>query len=126
MKIVGISLKYEGYVNRKLEINSKVIDILKETSLLYKIGNGTGLMFGCRSQFNKSEMDKIFFDNSLQTNDFKCNDISLKVYTVCSEDEVDKKILEYKNKIYQFAKEEILNRMILLTNFQNELNQLEI
>jgi len=121
MKIVGLKLKYEEWSSKdKLTISSNHIDIQKETTLLYKLGNDSGLMFGCRSQIQKSEIGNIFFGYDC-INDHACNNIYLTVCDICEENDVETKIQEWKIKLCEFAKEELNNRMDLLSLLQDQV-----
>ncbi len=122
MKMIGVELS--KFYSDKYRINHEVIEILKETNSMYKIGNQTGLTYCCRSQMSKSEMNRVVFYNFEDHNDNRSDCISLKVYGACSEDKVDETIVRLKNQILEFAKVEISSRMTSLLKLQETINGL--
>lgn len=124
MKLIGVALN--NFLSDEYRINHEVVEILKETNSMYKIGNQSSLIYCCRSQMSKSEMDRVVFYNFENRNDNRSDYISLKLYSACSDDKIDETISILKNQILEFAKSEIAKRMDSLIKLQDSINRLEV
>lgn len=123
-KLISISLKKKWH-DSKLEIQSVYVDVVKSTDKQIKI-NESKLEFGCKTTINRSELEQIFFDNYERRNSNECHNIYLNVWTISKETEIENTIDKWIKLILKFAKQELNERMLKLTNLQHELENVKI
>jgi hypothetical protein len=124
MKMIGVELR--SNYSDVYTIKHEVIDVLKETNTMYKLGNHSSLMYHCRSQITKNEINRVLFYDFEDRNDKRSDRIVLNIYDVCAADEVDTTVVRLRNTILEFTKAELAIRIMELKKLQEKINQIVV